>query len=188
MSPSRFAQMYLGDFTLNVMQFAHTSSYPSETLHIHCCHLVDRIGITTRVMAGRGTFLFHFKESGRKKFFSLYFLLSDVLCYILLPSIHISTNFSVSFQMVPKQIHFTLLLLSVHHICIVTLTISTCTCYLNQPDQPVLVCSLTIVYSLATVYSLTTLIFRCLFTDVFFPYLHIVHIIHFLHCWFRACK
>ena len=29
---------------------------------------------------------------------------------------------------------FTLLLLSVHHICIVTLTISTCTYYLNQPD------------------------------------------------------
>ena len=34
----------------------------------------------------------------------------------------------------PANPSFTLLLLSVHHICKVTLTISTCTYYLNQPD------------------------------------------------------
>ena len=43
------------------------SSYPSETLHIQCCHLVDTIGITSRVMTGTGTFLLHFKDVGRKK-------------------------------------------------------------------------------------------------------------------------
>ena len=59
---------HLGDFTLNVLQLAHTSSYPSEhTRHKHCCHLVDTIGITTRVNAGTGTFLLHFKDGGRKK-------------------------------------------------------------------------------------------------------------------------
>ena len=34
----------------------------------------------------------------------------------------------------PANPSFALLLLSVHHICIVTLTIPTCTYYLNQPD------------------------------------------------------
>ena len=67
MSPSQFAQMYLGDLTLNVMSFTPNSSNPSETLHIHCCHLVDTIGITSRVMAGTGMFLLHFKDGGRKK-------------------------------------------------------------------------------------------------------------------------
>ena len=34
----------------------------------------------------------------------------------------------------PANPSFTLLVLSVHHLCIVTLTISTCTYYLNKPD------------------------------------------------------
>jgi hypothetical protein len=39
----------------------------------------------------------HFKDGGQKTkcFFSLYFILPDLLCFILLQSIHISTNFKV---------------------------------------------------------------------------------------------
>jgi hypothetical protein len=87
-----------GDFTLKVLRISHTPRYPSETLHIHCCHLVDTSGITTRVIAITVTFLLHFKDGGKKKHrlvLSLYFLLPDLLCYILLHSIHISTNFKV---------------------------------------------------------------------------------------------
>ena len=66
--------MYLGDFKLNVMLCAHTSSYPSETLHIYCCHLVDTIGITTIGMARCGPFLLHFKDGGRKRKRLVFFL------------------------------------------------------------------------------------------------------------------
>ena len=42
-------------------------------------------------------FLLHFKDDGTKKMvgFSLYCLLTDLLCYILLHSFHIYTNFKV---------------------------------------------------------------------------------------------
>jgi hypothetical protein len=59
-----------GDFTLNVLSFTRTSSYPSETLHIHCCH---HLGITTGVMAGTVTFLLHFKDDGRKRQVGIFF-------------------------------------------------------------------------------------------------------------------
>ena len=62
-------QNVLGDFTLKVSKFTHTSSYSSETLNIHCCCHVDTIGITTRVMARTMTFLLHFKDCGRRKTF-----------------------------------------------------------------------------------------------------------------------
>ena len=97
MSPSRFAQNVPGYFTIKVLQFSHTSSYLSETLHIHRCHLVDTRRSTTRVNAITMTFLFHFKDGGRKKdwlVFSLYFFLPDLL-FSILYSIHISTNFKV---------------------------------------------------------------------------------------------
>ena len=38
----------------------------------------------------------------------------------------------------PQNPLFTLLLLSVYHICIVNLTINSCTYYLNRADKPVL--------------------------------------------------
>jgi hypothetical protein len=69
----------------------------------------------------------------------------------------------------PATPSFTLLLLSVHHICIVTLTISTCT-YSNQPYKPVSVCTL-------------LLYIASLFTVVLFLYLPIVHLIPSLHYW-----
>jgi hypothetical protein len=55
-----------GDFTLKVLKISHSPGYPSEILHIHCCHLVDSIGITTRVMDLTVTFLLHFKDCGKK--------------------------------------------------------------------------------------------------------------------------
>ena len=105
MSPSQFAQMYLCDFTLNIMQFAHTSSYPSETLDIHCCHLVDTIIITTRVMARTGTFLLHFKDGGGKTIVVFFFVFSSTR-YIVLYSPTCNSHFhklqNVCFQMVPR--------------------------------------------------------------------------------------
>jgi hypothetical protein len=57
-----------GAFTLKVLRISRTPRYPSDTLHIHRCVLVDTIGITTRVIALTVTFLLHFKDGGKKTF------------------------------------------------------------------------------------------------------------------------
>jgi hypothetical protein len=51
-------------------------------------------------------FLLHFKDDSenykKNVFFSMYYLLPDLMCFILLDSFQISINFSVSFQMIPR--------------------------------------------------------------------------------------
>ena len=83
---------------------SHTLSYPSETLHIHCCHLVDTIGITTRVMARTMIFLLHFKEGGRKRPVGFLFVFSSTRSMVLYSptfNSHFHKHQSVSFQMLP---------------------------------------------------------------------------------------
>ena len=71
------------DFTLKVLLFTNFSNNPSETLHIHCCHLVDTIRITTRVMAITTTFLLHFKDGGRKREVVFFFIFSSTRSIVL---------------------------------------------------------------------------------------------------------
>ena len=79
-----------GDFTLKVL--SHTSSYPSETLHIHCCHLVNTIGFTIRVMAITVTFLLHFKDGGKKTPVGFFFVFSSILLYSPTFNSHFQTS------------------------------------------------------------------------------------------------
>ena len=68
----------------------------------YCCHLVDTIGITERSgwWLELGPFCCMLKMVVEKNGWSLYFLLPDLLCYILLHS-HFHKLQSVSFQMIP---------------------------------------------------------------------------------------
>ena len=92
-----------GNFTLKVLLFTHFSRYPSETLHIHCFHLVDTIRITTRVTAITMAFLLHFK-GGRKRLLGFFFVFSSTRSIVLYSPTslsHLLKRQSVSFQMVP---------------------------------------------------------------------------------------
>ena len=72
-----------GYLTLKVLFFTHFSSFPAETLHILCCHLVDTIGITTRVMAINMTFLLHFKDGGKKRQVGFFLVFSSTRSIVL---------------------------------------------------------------------------------------------------------
>ena len=74
---------------------------------VSLCQFVLYVQVSQQVFSRDPAFLLHFKDDGTKKiqkngcFFSLYHLLPDLLCYILLHS-HFHKLQSVSFQMVPR--------------------------------------------------------------------------------------
>ena len=95
----------VGFSTFNKVKNHCTISYPSETLHIHYCHLVDTIRITTRVIAITVTFLLHFKDCGKKTLVGFFFVFSSTRSIVLYSSTfnsHFQKLQSVSYQMVPR--------------------------------------------------------------------------------------
>ena len=82
----------------NFEQKCNSSLDQSNTLHIHCCHLVAKnlncswAGIIHDGLSLAFQRWWYKKNAKERFFFSLYYLLPDLLCYILLNPFHISTN------------------------------------------------------------------------------------------------
>ena len=77
----------------------HFGSYHSETLHKYCCPLMFFTEIVLIILSECLFCLVHFKDDDTTiKINNVFFIVlskPDLLCYILLHSIHIYTNFRV---------------------------------------------------------------------------------------------
>ena len=195
MSPSQFAQMYLGDFTLNVvyiiLQFIR---YLFEHTLLPSCGRHRNYNQSDGQLWDLTVAFQRWWQKKKRLFFSLYFLLPDLLCYILLHSIHISTNFKVfpQFPRISFLFHNKASFTHAIKLALVKLTILP---YLDFGDVIYKIASNTLLSKLDAVYhSAICFVTKAPYTThhcnlyalVGWPLLHIRHQTHWLRVFYKS--